>query len=83
MAQTDTHTHGHGDSMTNSAQWGLVGENPHPATDTLQIKQASHSPKVEETYILIKLVLNCHTNWPFTSYGREFHQFGPTGPSWS
>ena len=28
MAQTDTHTHtdGHGDSMTNSAQWGRVGE---------------------------------------------------------
>ena len=31
MAQTDTHTDrqtdGHGDSMTNSAQWGRVGEN--------------------------------------------------------
>ena len=27
MAQTDTHNHGHGDSMTNSAQWGRVGEN--------------------------------------------------------
>ena len=31
MAQTDTQTHistdGHGDSMTNSAQWGRVGEN--------------------------------------------------------
>ena len=25
--QTDTHNHGHGDSMTNSAQWGRVGEN--------------------------------------------------------
>ena len=25
---TDRHTHGHGDSMTNSAQWGRVGENP-------------------------------------------------------
>ena len=25
--QTDTPTHGHGDSMTNSAQWGRVGEN--------------------------------------------------------
>ena len=24
--QTDKHTHGHGDSMTNSAQWGRVGE---------------------------------------------------------
>ena len=24
--QTDTQTHGHGDSMTNSAQWGRVGE---------------------------------------------------------
>ena len=28
----DTHTHrqthGHGDSMNNSAQWGRVGENP-------------------------------------------------------
>ena len=22
----DTHSHGHGDSMTNSAQWGRVGE---------------------------------------------------------
>ena len=27
MAQTDRHTHGHGDSMTNSAQWGRVVEN--------------------------------------------------------
>ena len=27
MVQTDTHTDGHGDSMTNSAQWGRVGEN--------------------------------------------------------
>ena len=25
--QTDTQTDGHGDSMTNSAQWGRVGEN--------------------------------------------------------
>ena len=25
--QTDKHTHGHGDSMTNLAQWGRVGEN--------------------------------------------------------
>ena len=25
--QTDRQTHGHGDSMTNSAQWGRVGEN--------------------------------------------------------
>ena len=25
--QTDRHTDGHGDSMTNSAQWGRVGEN--------------------------------------------------------
>ena len=25
--QTDTYNHGHGDSMTNSAQWGRVGEN--------------------------------------------------------
>ena len=25
--QTDTQTNGHGDSMTNSAQWGRVGEN--------------------------------------------------------
>ena len=28
MAHTHTHTDGgHGDSMTNSAQWGRVGEN--------------------------------------------------------
>ena len=27
MAQKDTQTDGHGDSMTNSAQWGRVGEN--------------------------------------------------------
>ena len=26
MAQTDRHTDGHGNSMTNSAQWGRVGE---------------------------------------------------------
>ena len=26
MAQTQTHTYGHGDSLTNSAQWGRVGE---------------------------------------------------------
>ena len=30
QTQTQTHrqTDGHGDSMTNSAQWGQVGENP-------------------------------------------------------
>ena len=35
MAQTDrqTHTHEHGDSMTNSAQWGRVGENRKKASD--------------------------------------------------
>ena len=27
MAQNHRHTDGHGDSMTNSAQWGQVGEN--------------------------------------------------------
>ena len=27
MAQTDTHTHGHGDSMTEKAQWGRFSEN--------------------------------------------------------
>ena len=27
MAQTFRQTHGHGDSMTNLAQWGRVGEN--------------------------------------------------------
>ena len=27
MAQTYRHSHGHGDSMTNSAQWGRFGEN--------------------------------------------------------
>ena len=27
MAQTNISTDGHGDSMTNSAQWGQVGEN--------------------------------------------------------
>ena len=26
MAQTETQTDGHGDSMTNSAQWGRFGE---------------------------------------------------------
>ena len=26
MAQTYIHTYGHGNSMTNSAQWGPVGE---------------------------------------------------------
>ena len=29
---TDTHTDGHGDSMTNSAQWGRVGENENHAS---------------------------------------------------
>ena len=27
MAQTDTQTHGHGNSMTESAQWGQFSEN--------------------------------------------------------
>ena len=28
--QTDRHTHGHGNSMTISAQWGRVGKNLFP-----------------------------------------------------
>ena len=32
MAQTHRHNHGHGDSVTNSAQWGRVGENPHESS---------------------------------------------------
>ena len=31
----DRHTHGHGHSMTNSAQWGRVGENHKLQTDPL------------------------------------------------
>ena len=27
------------------------------------------------TYILMKLVLNCHTNWPYTSCGQDFFLF--------
>ena len=27
MAQTDTHTNGHGDSMTELAQWGQFSDN--------------------------------------------------------
>ena len=34
--QTDTHTHGHGDSMTNLSQWGRVGEKAMDAYKTYQ-----------------------------------------------
>ena len=35
---TDRQTDGHGDSMTNSAQWGRVGENKHTARKVDQLE---------------------------------------------
>ena len=54
MAQTDTYTHrqthGHGDSMTNLAQWGRVGEN-HNSTqaDTLVMFVKDAGTQAEQT----------------------------------
>ena len=48
MAQTDTQNHrqtdGHGDSMTNSAQWGRVGENLYLSTHPNSIHISNVSP---------------------------------------
>ena len=37
MAQTDTQTDGHGNYMTNSAQWGRVGEKTGKKTKHIQV----------------------------------------------
>ena len=37
--QTDRHTDGHGDSMTNSTQWGRVGENSTSLSGIIKIKK--------------------------------------------
>ena len=41
---------------------------PHPVIDILP----SHSPKVEETYNLTKLILNVMTICPYNSPGPDF-----------
>ena len=41
---TDTHNHGHGDSMTNSAQWGRVGENLFVVNRPVVASSYKHSP---------------------------------------
>ena len=38
-----------------------------------QVKLASHSPQVEETYILRKLTLNSQKKCPHTSSDQDFH----------
>ena len=35
-------------------------------------------PEYQMTYILIKLVLNCHTNWRYTLYVQDFFFYSTT-----
>ena len=46
MAQTDTQTDGHGDSMTNSAQWGRVGEK-HSQSMALKADLIESAPRAQ------------------------------------
>ena len=46
--QTDTQTQGHGDSMTNSAQWGRVGEKMGGVVTLVKNNLKAHTIKVKE-----------------------------------
>ena len=51
MAQTKPQTDGHGDSMTNSVQWGRDDENKNAVTEMDTIKKL---PNTEETVNMLK-----------------------------
>ena len=38
-----------------------------------QVKLASHSPLLEETYLLTKMTINVSTNHPYTLSDQDFH----------
>ena len=57
--QTDTHTHGHGDSMTNSAQWNRVGENLNIVTCFFFLNT---TPQTTCVYICIYIVFENDPN---------------------
>ena len=65
---TDTHLHGHGDSMTNSAQWGRVGENMTKTTWTFL------QGLIEHRVAMSMCVCVCLRHWV---------QFSPTRPHWA
>ena len=56
MAHTDISTDGHGDSMTNSAQWGRVGKNKQNRTDR---KTYRHTNRKKDTQKDKKLKVSC------------------------
>ena len=55
-ANTHRHTHGHGNSMTESAQWGRLSEKPMITKDkSLYQLEGLKGTRVMEQYILIQL----------------------------
>ena len=72
--QTYIHTYIHPDifPISRDSIWSNKSEIP-------------NSISYQQTYILIKMVLNCHTYWPHTLYGQVFFQitiFGYAQPWW-
>ena len=61
-AHTDKQTDGHGDSMTNSAQWGRVGKNKE--------SRLSNLPKLQTNVISGDVV--CHAKKTFVSDVWQF-----------
>ena len=62
MAQTDRHIHGHGDLLSNSAQWARVGENAHIQL----ILFCSPFPPISDHIMLLFAVFNNTLTRPCT-----------------
>ena len=56
------HTEGHGDSMTNSTQWGRVGEN---------IQHYKTCLKTKKYYLLLKMIMMMNSNIHSNNNERE------------
>ena len=52
--------------------WTVIHPKPLEHFPLFQRWELGLSISYQPTYSLIKLVLNCHTNWPYTSWGQYF-----------
>ena len=83
LTHTERQTDGHGDSMTNSAQWGRVGENngDHNKFCQKHVLPITFFSKHNFSQKFYKILVMMHLTNPNNIF--FFHQLGPTGPSWS
>ena len=82
MAQTHRHNHGHCDSMTNSAQWGRVGENPAYGRQRISWPMRIVMWPEGQWEASKKTALDGAHRHLHRRTWRLYDQLGPVGPSW-